>query len=148
MHVACGGADNSAGGNASYSGVDSCANDVPWTGPVPADTLDGGGAASLAASAVAACALTLGAPVLDLDCGPLLAIAGLAGVLAFCSAITSDSNSNINFGKAQPQALSGAEEQALADKSAGRPYDHAAYNSAMQKVKYNEKVAGNRHSSR
>jgi RHS repeat-associated protein len=38
LHVACGGVDNSGGG-AGYSGTDSCANDIPWTGPLPSFTV-------------------------------------------------------------------------------------------------------------
>ncbi|HVC41140.1 MAG TPA: FG-GAP-like repeat-containing protein [Candidatus Saccharimonadales bacterium] len=41
LHVACGGVDNAGGANASYSGIDSCANDLPWTGPIPSDNMDG-----------------------------------------------------------------------------------------------------------
>jgi RHS repeat-associated protein len=103
LHVACGGADNSGGG-AGYSGTDSCAQDLPSTGDFPANALNGSSAGSIAASAVAACAISSAAPGIDLDCGPLLAIAGLAGIVAFCSGASADASSGITFAKRpQPQ---------------------------------------------
>jgi RHS repeat-associated protein len=117
LHVACGGVDNSGGG-AGYSGTDSCAQDLPWTGPLPASDLNGSSAGSIAESAVAACAISSAAPGVDLDCGPLLAIAGLAGIIAFCSGVSGDASSGITFAKRpQPQTPEQeADAHSLADE--------------------------------
>lgn len=44
----------------------------------------------------------------------------------------------------QGAQLSAAEQEAVDNKNAGRPYDRAAYNSAMQKIKQAEKYDGDR----
>ncbi|MGY1944898.1 hypothetical protein [Nocardia asiatica] len=43
-----------------------------------------------------------------------------------------------------PAQLSREEQEALDNKNAGRPYDQAAYNRAMQKIKQAEKYNGDR----
>ncbi|QIS08335.1 hypothetical protein [Nocardia arthritidis] len=44
----------------------------------------------------------------------------------------------------QGAQLSAAEQAAIDNKNAGRPYDQAAYNRAMQKIKQAEKYSGDR----
>ncbi|MEU2041243.1 hypothetical protein [Nocardia niwae] len=43
-----------------------------------------------------------------------------------------------------PAQLSPEEQEAVDNKNAGRPYDQAAYNRAMQKIKQAEKYNGDR----
>ncbi|MEV6255248.1 hypothetical protein AB0L97_18530 [Nocardia sp. NPDC051911] len=43
-----------------------------------------------------------------------------------------------------PAQLSREEQEAIDNKNAGRPYDQAAYNRAMQKIKQAEKYNGDR----
>jgi uncharacterized protein RhaS with RHS repeats len=54
--------------------------------------------------------------------------------------------SNVSFAKQAPQ-LSAGEQEAIANKEAGLPYDKALYNSGMQKLKTGQKYSGQRRSS-
>jgi hypothetical protein len=50
----------------------------------------------------------------------------------------------IEAAKNEPPQLSDDEKQAIDDKNAGRPFDDAAYQSAMKKLRQGEKFSGDR----
>jgi RHS repeat-associated protein len=64
-----------------------------------------------------------------------------------CSSITTASGKK-PYSKQSAAQLTPEEEAAVAAKNKGRPYDHAVFNRAMQKIKQAEKYAGQRNKSK
>jgi RHS repeat-associated protein len=80
------------------------------------------------------------------DVGAGAAVAGLAVRAASGIVSWGLPQRNVSYAKSAPQ-LSAGEQEAIANKEAGLPYDKALYNSGMQKLKTGQKYSGQRRSS-